>query len=535
MLSYEHSASELRLLGQTLGAVFRQTASAHPDQDALVDSHEQLRYSYRELDEASDELGRALMARGLQRGDRLAVWSPNRAEWVLTQLAAAKTGLVLVPVNPALRVPEAAYELRQSGTRAVLAAHSFRATSFEKSVAEARAEVPSLEWAAFFGTPSFAELLGQAAEIDAVQLLERGAEVDVDDAIAIVYTSGTREHPVGATLTHHGVVNNGNLVGASLGYTEADRVCIPIPLFHCFGMVGGNIAAFTQGAAVVLPGPSFDPGEVLAAVERERCTSLAGVPAMFQAELMTPDLASRDLTSLRLGLMGGALCPPDLVRRARKDLNIPQLAIGYGMTETSPVTAATRPDDDEETRSTSVGRPHPHVELKVVDARGRIVERGVEGELCARGYCVMRGYWDDPARTAETVDVDGWLRSGDLATMDDAGNVRITGRLKDLIIRGGENVSARAVEGVLSSHPDIDEVHVVAVPDPGLGEEVLAWVRVRPGAALTAEQVRLYCLQRMARFKVPKYVRFAETFPTANGKADKGRLREQALAEIQRG
>jgi fatty-acyl-CoA synthase len=328
-------------------------------------------------------------------------------------------------------------------------------------------------------------------------------------------------------------VNNGNLVAAVLGYTEADRVCIPIPLFHCFGMVGGNIAAFTHGAAVVLPGPSFDPGEVLGAVERERCTSLAGVPAMFLAESLLPDLASRDLTSLRLGLMGGAYCPPDLVRRARKVLGIPELGVGYGMTETSPVTAATRRDDDEETRSTSVGRPTPHVELKVVDGRGRTVERGVEGELCARGYCVMRGYWDDPARTAETVDADGWLRSGDLATMDEAGNVRITGRLKDLIIRGGENVSARAVEDVLSGHPDIDEVHVVGVPDPGLGEEVLAWVRARPCAALTAEQVRLYCLQRMARFKVPKYVRFADSFPTtANGKVEKPRLREQARTDL---
>lgn len=536
MLSYDHGASEVRLVGQSLGAVFRATARVHPDRDALVDGNQQLRYTYRELDEASDELGRALMAGGLQRGDRLAVWSPNRAEWVVTQLAAAKTGLILVPVNPAFRVTEASYLLRHSGVRAALAAPSFRALNYEKALAEARVAAPDLEWAAFYDTPSFRELLDRAGEIDAAELHERGAEVDSDDPVAIVYTSGTRERPVGATLTHHNVVNNGSFVGALIRYTEVDRVCVPVPLFHCFGMVGCNVAAFTHGAAIVLPGPSFDPAEVLASIEQERCTSLIGVPAMFLAELAYPDLEGRDVSSLRTGLMGGALCPPDLVRRVRTDLDIPELAIGFGMTESSPVSAQTRLDDDEEIRTTTVGRAHPHVELKIVDLHGRTVERGVEGELCARGYCVMRGYWNDPAHTAETVDEGGWLRSGDLATMDEAGNVQITGRIKDVIIRGGENVSAREVEHLLFGHPDIEEAHVVGVPDPGLGEEVLAWVRPRPGATLTVEQVRLYCLQRLARFKVPKYIRFADSFPlTVDGKTEKSRLREQAIAEMQHG
>ena len=503
------------------------------DREAVISCAEERRYTHRQLDAATERPAVALLWRGLQRGDRVGIWSPNRAEWVVTQLAAARVGAVLVPVNTAYRTHEMAYVLAETGARALLAARGWRGLDYEKMIDDARGGLPDLETVAYFDTPSYEELAVEGDRTNSAAVGQRAAELDVDDPAAVLYTSGAGPTPNGATLTHHNIVNNGRLLGALSGYGNADRVCVPVPLFHCFGLVASNLAALCHGAAIVLPGPSFDAGEVLAAVERERCTGLVGVPAMFLALLEHPGRAGRDLSSLRTGIMGGAPCPPELVRRVRAELHLPELAVAYGMTETSPAIAQTTLDDGEEARSTTVGRAHPYAELKVIDAGGATVRHGREGELCARGYALMRGYWADPARTAEVVDEHGWLHTGDLATMDEGGYVRITGRLKDIIIRGGENISTREVEQLLADHPDVDEACVIGVPDAAMGEQAMAWVRLRPGAAVTGEEVRLHCLRQVASFKVPRYIRIVDQLPvTGDGSFAKRRLQEMAFDEL---
>ena len=532
-LSYTHGPSLLGLVGDTVGTAFSRAVSTGGDREAVISCSEERRYTYRQLDAATERLAAALLGRGLQRGDRVGIWSPNRAEWVVTQLAAARVGAVLVPVNSAYRTHEMAYVLAETGARALLAARGSRSLDYEKMIDEARGGLPDLETVAFFDTPSYEELAVEGDRRDSAAVGQRAAELDVDDPAAVLYTSGAGPNPKGATLTHHNIVNNGRLLGALSGYGEADRVCVPVPLFHCFGLVASNLAALCHGAAVVLPGPSFDAAEVLAAVERERCTSLVGVPAMFLALLEHPERAGRDLSSLRTGVMAGAPCPPELVRRVRAELHVPELVVAYGMTETSPATAQTTFDDGEEARSATVGRAHPYVELKVIDAGGATVRRGQEGELCARGYALMRGYWADPARTAEVIDEHGWLHTGDLATMDEGGYVRITGRLKDIIIRGGENISSREVEQLLAGHPDVDEACVIGVPDASMGEQAMAWVRLRPGAALTGEELRLHCLRQVASFKVPRHIRIVDQLPVRDdGSFAKRRLQELAFGEL---
>jgi fatty-acyl-CoA synthase len=532
-MSYAHGASSTPLLGETIGANFERTVERVPDSEALVSRHQGLRYTYAELNDAVDRVARGLIERGLEAGDRLGVWSPNNAEWVLLQYATAKAGIVLVNINPAYRTSELAYALNQSGCRMLVAAQAFKTSDYVAMVEQVRPELGSLEQAVFLGTPAWDELLaaGDAAPHD--KLRSRMDSAQFDDPINIQYTSGTTGMPKGATLSHHNILNNGFFIGEYCRYTEADRVCIPVPFYHCFGMVLGNLAITTHGACIVLPEAAFEPGAVLETVQAEACTSLYGVPTMFIAELEHPDFDKFDLSTLRTGIMAGSPCPVEVMRKVVSSMHMDDVTICYGMTETSPVSTQTGPDDDLERRVSTVGRVHPHVEIKIVDPEGRVVPRGASGELLTRGYSVMLGYWNDPERTAEAIDRANWMHTGDLATMDDEGYVKIVGRSKDMIIRGGENVYPREIEEFLYGHPDIADVQVVGVPDERYGEAVMAWVKPRSGATLTEDEVRDYCRDRIAHYKVPRYVKFVDDFPmTVTGKVQKFKMRETAMAEL---
>ena len=521
------------LLEETIGAVLRRVAAAQGDREALVARHQGVRLSYAELDAESDRLARALLALGVEQGDRIGIWAPNCAEWVLTQFATARIGAVLVNVNPAYRTTELRYALAQSGCRALIAARAFKTSDYVAMVDEVRPELPALTDVFWLGGAEWDALLARAGEVEADALAAREAALSPADPINIQYTSGTTGAPKGATLSHRNILNNGYLVGAACGYGPEDRVCIPVPFYHCFGMVMGNLGAVAHGACMVIPAAGFEPEATLAAIAEERCTSLYGVPTMFIAELGDPSFADHDLSSLRTGIMAGSPCPVEVMKRVIADMHMGAVTIAYGMTETSPVSTQTGADDPLEKRVGTVGRVHPHVEVQIVDARGAVVERGESGELCTRGYSVMSGYWDDPERTAEAIDRDGWMHTGDVATMDADGYVNIVGRIKDMVIRGGENVYPREVEEFLYGHPAVADVQVVGVPDARYGEELVAWVALREGAVADEEDIRAFCRGQIAHFKVPRYVRFTDAFPmTVTGKIQKYKLREAAIAEL---
>jgi fatty-acyl-CoA synthase len=536
MLSYAHGASDQPLLGETIGVNLERTVARVPDSDALVSCHQELRYTYAEFDDAVNRLASGMHEAGLRKGDRLGVWGPNRAEWTLTQYASAKLGVILVNINPAYRLNELEYALGQPGCRWIVATPELKGSDFQAMVAEVRASLPSLERAIFFGSDEW-ETLANSSAIDRDALNRVAAELDFDDPINIQYTSGTTGFPKGATLTHHNILNNGYFVASLLEYTEADRVCIPVPLYHCFGMVMGNLGATAHGACMVYPADTFDPEATLEACARERCTSLYGVPTMFIAQLNHATFDSFDLESLRTGIMAGSPCPIEVMKRVSNDMGIKQMAIAFGMTETSPVTTQVRIHDTLENRCSTVGQVMPHAEIKIVDpASGLTQPRGEPGEFLARGYMVMRGYWKDPDRTAESIDSARWMHTGDLATMDEQGYVRVVGRIKDMIIRGGENVYPREIEEFLYTHPEIADVQVIGVPDERYGEELMAWVIRRAGgtgSSLTEEDVREFCRGQIAHFKVPRYVKFVDSFPmTVTGKVQKFKMRETAIEEL---
>ncbi|HLY47740.1 MAG TPA: AMP-binding protein [Solirubrobacteraceae bacterium] len=532
MLSYAHGACDESLLGETIAANLDRTIARVPDAEALVSVHQGVRYTYAEFGQAIDRLAGGLMAAGLGPGDRVGVWGPNRAEWALVQYATARLGVILVNINPAYRTSELEYALGQSGCRLVFAARSVKDSDFVAMLDHVSPNLPRLERAIFFETEAWDEISAGGAPPEEVAAVAAG--LDFDDPINIQYTSGTTGFPKGATLSHHNILNNGHFIAQLLMYTEADRVCVPVPLYHCFGMVIGNLACTTRGACIVYPAETFEPEATLRACAQERCTSLYGVPTMFIAELGHPTFADHDLSSLRTGIMAGSPCPIEVMKRVNSEMGIEQISIAFGQTETSPASTLVRVDDTLEHRCETVGQVMPHTEIKIIDpGTGQIVPRGEPGEFCARGYLVMRGYWNDPERTDEAIDPAGWMHSGDLATLDEDGYVRIVGRIKDMVIRGGENIYPREIEEFLYTHPGIADVQVIGVPDERYGEELMAWVIARPESDLTEAEVRDFCRGRIAHFKVPRYVKFVDSFPmTVTGKVQKFRMRELAIDEL---
>jgi fatty-acyl-CoA synthase len=531
MLSYAHGVFEQPLLGETIGQNLQRTIERCPDADALISVHQGVRYTYAELGQAVERLAAGMWAAGLRPGDRAGVWGPNGAEWALVQYATASLGVILVNINPAYRTSELEYALGQSECRFLFAAPECRGTDFVEMAGQVAPQLPTLERSVFFGSEEWQEMAEGAGQERRLSAL---SELDCDDPINIQYTSGTTGFPKGATLTHHNILNNGQLLAELLGYSEHDRVCVPVPLYHCFGMVIGNLACTSSGAAIVYPAGTFDPESTLAACAAERCTSLYGVPTMFIAELGHPRFDEFDLSSLRTGIMAGSPCPVEVMKRVGSRMGIDQISIAFGQTETSPVSTMVRVDDTLEHRCATVGQVMPHTEIKIIDpATDRVQPRGKPGEFCARGYLVMRGYWNDPERSQESIDAAGWMHSGDLATMDEEGYVRIVGRIKDMVIRGGENIYPREIEEFLYTHPDIADVQVIGVPDERLGEELMAWIVPRPDASLTDEAVRDFCQGQIARFKIPRYLKLVDGFPmTVTGKVQKFKLREQAIAEL---
>ena len=533
-LSYSHGASPQELLGETIGDNLRRIAVTYPASEALVDVPTGRRWTYAELDADSDTVGVGLLALGINKGDRVGIWAPNCAEWVVLQYATAKIGAILVNINPAYRSHELAYVLRQSGIKLLVSAESFKTSDYRGMIDEVRGDLDALERVIYLGSPDWDKLLDAGANANREALAARTTTLAFDDPINIQYTSGTTGFPKGATLSHHNILNNGYFVGEGCRYTEQDRVCVPVPFYHCFGMVMGNLGSTTHGACIVIPAPGFDPAATLAAVQAERCTSLYGVPTMFIAELALPDFGGYDLSSLRTGIMAGSPCPVEVMKRVLSEMHMTEVTICYGMTETSPVSTQTMTDDPLEKRTATVGRVHPHLEGKVIDPEtGLVLPRGISGELCTRGYSVMLGYWDEPEKTAEAIDAGRWMHTGDLAVMDEAGYLNIVGRIKDMVIRGGENIYPREVEEFLYTHPDIVDVQVVGVPDLKYGEELCAWVKLRPGGALTPQDVRDFCTGKIAHYKIPRYVRVTEDFPmTVTGKVQKFKMRETSVEEL---
>jgi len=551
-LSYVHGACDVPLIGETIGDLFDRVTEKIPDNEALVSCHQGLRYTYRQLQAACDLLARGLMACGIQKGERVGIWSPNYAEWVITQFATAKIGAILVNVNPAYRVHELEYALWQSGCRALIVAPPYKTTDFAALLREvcpelkdsapgrlSAARLPQLRTVIALGAQSvggantWQQVMAMAHEVSPDLLAARQRSLNFDDAINIQYTSGTTGLPKGATLSHHSILNNGFFIGQRMRFTERDRLCIPVPFYHCFGMVLGNLACVTHGATMVLPAEVFDPRKTLEAVAVERCSALHGVPTMFIAELGLPDFDDYDLSSLRTGIMAGSPCPVDVMKQVRTKMGMDEITICYGMTETSPVSFQTMTTDSIEKQVSTVGRVHPHVECKIINPEsGAVVPRGEPGELLSRGYIVMLGYWEDPVATAQAVDSARWMHTGDLATMDMEGYVTIVGRSKDMIIRGGENVYPREVEEFLYGHPQIQDVQVIGVPDEKYGEEVMAWVILKPGQTTTADELTDYCRGKIAHYKVPRYWRMTDQFPmTVSGKVQKYKLREMALLQ----
>lgn len=523
------------LLEEPIGAVLVATAGRHGDRDALIEVATGRRWTWDELRTSVDQVAAALLAAGVGKGDRVAIWAPNCAEWVLVQFATATIGAILVTVNPAYREHELRYVLHQSTSRLVVATPTAGSSDYAAMLEAVGPQVPTLEPVVLIGTDSWSEFLDAGRGVDAAAVERAREATAVGDPINIQYTSGTTGSPKGATLSHRNILNNGYFVGELCGYTEIDRVCIPVPFYHCFGMVMGNLACVTHGSTIVIPAPAFDPGATLEAVAAERCTSLYGVPTMFIAELDHPRFGEVDLSSLRTGIMAGSPCPMEIMKQVIDRMGMAGVSIAYGMTETSPVSLQTRVDDPVEKRVSTVGRVGPHLEVAIVDpATGERVPRGEPGELCTRGYSVMLGYWDNPEMTAQAIDPDGWMHTGDIGVMDDDGYVAVTGRIKDMVIRGGENIYPREIEEFLYGHPDILDAQVVGIPDVKYGEELVACLRLRPGAAdITAESLREFCRDRLARYKIPRYVQILDEFPmTVTGKVRKVELRERATQEI---
>jgi fatty-acyl-CoA synthase len=531
--SYVSGTSEIPLLGETIGLNLRRTVERVPDREALVSPYQGYRATYRQFWEETGMVARALLARGVKKGDRVGIWAPNRWEWVVIQYATARMGAILVNVNPAYRTHELEYALKQSGVSTLFLSKKFRQTDYVAMVREVQLRCPELQ-ATIVIDDEWNALREDALKYSADELAAREHELQFDDAINIQYTSGTTGFPKGATLSHHNILNNGFFIGEFCRYTEKDRVCLPVPFYHCFGMVLGNMAITSHGAAIVISGEAFDPALVMKTVQEERCTSLYGVPTMFIAELEHPDFSKYDFASLRTGIMAGSPCPIEVMKKVQKDMHMPEVTICYGMTETSPVSTQSRTDDPLEKRVATVGQVHPHVEVKIIDATtGRIVPRGSPGELCTRGYSVMLGYWNNPKATHEAIDEGRWMHTGDLATMDDQGYVKIVGRIKDMVLRGGENIFPREVEEFLYTVPGIADVQVIGVPDAKYGEELMAWVKLRAGATLTGEEIRAYCRGKIATYKIPRYYKFVDGFPmTVSGKVQKYKMREQSIEEL---
>jgi fatty-acyl-CoA synthase len=550
--SYVHGVSRTPLIGATVGVLFDRTVEQWPDNPALVIRHQNLRWSYRELQSEVDALAAGLIALGLAPGDRLGIWSPNNAEWVVTQFATAKAGIILVNINPAYRLPELEYALNKTGCKVLITASRFKTSDYIGMLHElmpelqqakpgelAAARVPDLRTVIALGGErgagmlDYGEIQSLAGKGQEQRLGALAAELQFDDPINIQFTSGTTGAPKAATLTHHNIVNNAYFVGETMELSAQDRLCIPVPMYHCFGMVLGTLTAVAHGAAMVFPAEGFDPLEVLETVQAERCTALHGVPTMFIAELDHPEFERFDLSALRTGIIAGAPCPIELMKRLVGEMHLKEITIAYGMTETGPVSFETSVHDPLERRVTTVGRVLPHTEVKIVDDQGRVVPAGTPGELLTRGYCVMPGYWEDPEKTAEAVDAARWIRSGDIATLDAEGYCNIVGRLKDMLIRGGENIFPREIEEFLYTHPKIEEVQVIGVPDPKYGEEVCAWIKLHAGEGLSAEEVRGFCKGHIAHFKIPRYIKFVEAFPmTVTGKIQKYVMREQMAEEL---
>ncbi|QQM22833.1 AMP-binding protein [Rhodococcus sp. P-2] len=536
--SYTSGVWDGPMLGDTIGDNLDRTVAAHGDRDALIDHASGRRWTYREFAEQVNGLAAGLLSRGVGKGDRVGIWAPNCPEWTFTQYATAKIGAILVNINPAYRSHELQYVLEQAGISTLVSAASFKTSDYASMIETVRPQCPDLTSVLLLGSPEWDAVLadGLAAQAsDPAPLAAAQAALSADDAINIQYTSGTTGFPKGATLSHHNILNNGYFVGELCHYSEIDRVCIPVPFYHCFGMVMGNLACTSHGAAMVIPGPAFDPRASLEAVQAEKCTSLYGVPTMFIAELALPDFESFDLSSLRTGIMAGSPCPVEVMKQVIDRMGMAEVSICYGMTETSPVSLQTRSDDSIAQRTETVGRVGPHLEIKIVDpATGLTVPRGEPGELCTRGYSVMLGYWENPEKTAEAIDAARWMHTGDIGVMDEAGYVAITGRIKDMVIRGGENVYPREIEEFLYTHPDILDAQVIGVPDAKYGEELMVWVQMREGADdLDADSVRAFCTGKLAHYKIPRYVHVVDEFPmTVTGKVRKIAMREQAIELI---
>ncbi|GLZ34317.1 fatty-acyl-CoA synthase [Lentzea sp. NBRC 105346] len=522
-VSYSSGTSRVPLLGDTIGENFDRAVARFGDREALVDRTTGRRWTYRELAADVTAIAQGLMNEGVKTGDRVGIWSPNRAEWFIVQYATAKIGAIMVNVNPAYRVHELEYVINQSGIHTLIAAREFKTSNYAEMIEQVKPNCPALRNTILFDSPEWTELQQVAKQLP-------WPELGADDPINIQYTSGTTGFPKGATLSHHNILNNGYFVGELCGYTENDRICVPVPFYHCFGMVMGNLASTSHGACVVIPAQAFDPAKTLEAVAEEKCTSLYGVPTMFIAMLDTAD--DYDLSSLRTGIMAGSPCPVEVMKQVIERMGMREVSICYGMTETSPVSTQTRADDSIDRRVSTVGRVGPHLEVKIVDPEtGRTVPRGQPGELCTRGYSVMLGYWNEPEKTAEAIDQARWMHTGDLAVMDDDDYVNITGRIKDMVIRGGENIYPREIEEFLYTHPDVLDAQVIGVPDVKYGEELMAWVRMRPGAeALTAEALKEFCAGKLAHYKIPRYVHVVEEFPmTVTGKIRKVEMRAEAV------
>ena len=531
--AYVHGASSAPLLGETIGENLKRTVDRVGDRDALVASAQGYRATYRDLWDETTVLAKALLSRGVEKGSRIGLWAPNRFEWVVIQYATARIGAILVNINPAYKAQELRHTLNQSGVTLLLLSRGFRQTDYVEILDRVRPTCPTLTEALVLDE-SWTALLEEGDSVDDASLALRESSLSFDDPINIQYTSGTTGTPKGATLSHHNILNNGFFCGEVLGYTETDRVCVPVPFYHCFGMVIGNLACTSHGACIVTPSEAFDAGQTLAAVETERCTSLYGVPTMFIAQLDHPDFGRVDFSSLRTGVMAGSPCPVEIMKQVRERMHMREVTICYGMTETSPVSTQTRVDDPVEKRVATVGPVHPHVEVKVVDPEsGQLTRRGESGELCTRGYSVMLGYWNDETATAAAIDRGRWMHTGDLATMDDDGYLKIVGRIKDMIIRGGENVYPREIEEFLYTHPNVADAQVIGVPSVRYGEEVMAWIKPKPGAQLDSDSLTTFCRGDIATYKIPRYWKIVDEFPlTVTGKVQKFRMREISAAEL---
>jgi fatty-acyl-CoA synthase len=538
-LSYVSGVSSEPLLYKTVGAVLEEAAARWGEREALVVRHQNIRWTYRELDQAADRLAAGFIHLGLVPGDRIGIWAPNRYEWIVTQFATAKAGLILVTINPAYRTSELEYALNKVGCKALVLAPSFKTSDYAAMLEQIRPKVPTLRAAILTddapraGFLRYADVASSGTADDLERVRRLRPQLQPEDAVNIQFTSGTTGLPKGATLSHHNIVNNGYFVAQRMTFSEQDRLCIPVPLYHCFGMVMGVLGCVTWGATMVFPGEAFEPKSVLEAVQAERCTALYGVPTMFIAELDHPEFRQYDLRTLRTGVMAGAPCPVEIMKRVISDMHMKEVTIAYGMTETSPVSFQSSRDDSIERRVSTVGAVHPHLEVKIVDAEGRVTPRGERGELLTRGYSVMHGYWDDEEKTKQSIDPQGWMHTGDLATLDDAGFCNIVGRVKDLIIRGGENVSPREVEEFLYRHPKIQDVQVFGVPDRRYGEVVCAWIKLKAGERCEAEAIRAFCKEQIAHFKVPQHIRFVDQFPmTVTGKIQKYLMRQEMSREL---